>query len=286
MSTSCVKNPPRLDDSTERCVQHEKPLGPSREMTKGSTFNDHFSGFADKYAAGRPTYPDALYQFVADHAPSRRRVWDCATGNGQAAVRLSNFFEAVYATDASRQQIDNAVVAANVTYTVQPAEETDFPDDYFDAVTIAQALHWFELDRFSIELARVLKPNGLIVAWTYGFFRVSPEIDAVFDAEIHQPIEDLWRAGNHMAKSGYANLRLPFHRIELPRFEMNCRWNLEELVNYFSTWSALNRYTEQHGSEIIQHAAEQLGKVWGDSSQKRIVAMDFHVLGWQGHEGI
>jgi len=250
-------------------------------MTKDSAFNDHFSGIAEKYAAGRPAYPEPLYQFVADKAPSLDRVWDCATGNGQAAVGLSKFFERVHATDASQTQIDNAIAASNIDYTVQPAEKTDFPNDYFDAVTIAQALHWFQLDRFSIELARVLKPNGLVVAWTYGFFKVSPEIDAVFEKEILRPIEYLWRKGNHVAKSGYADIQLPFCRIDVPGIEMNCRWNLNELINYFSTWSALNRYTEKHGVEIIQRAAERLEKVWGRSTEDRIVYMDFHVLGWR-----
>jgi len=255
-------------------------------MKEKRTFNDHFSGFADKYAASRPTYPGALYEFIAENAPSRGRVWDCATGNGQAAVGLSRIFEEVYATDASKAQIDNAIGGTNISYSVQFAEQTDFPDNFFDAVTIAQALHWFELDRFSLELARVLKPNGLVVAWTYGFFRVSPEIDAIFEKEVKKPIEHLWKKGNRIAKSGYSDIRLPFRQIDVPRFEMNCHWNLAELVDYFSTWSALNKFIEQDGAEIIQRSSEQLATVWGKPTDERIVRMDFHVLGWQSDSGI
>jgi len=123
-------------------------------------FADHFSEKSDAYARSRPSYPDTLYAFIASVAPGTQSVWDCATGNGQAAAGLARHFATVEATDASAEQIRNAAAAPNVRYSVQPAERTDFPDGSCDAVCVAQALHWFDLDRFYAEVRRVLKPGG------------------------------------------------------------------------------------------------------------------------------
>jgi ubiquinone/menaquinone biosynthesis C-methylase UbiE len=250
-------------------------------MPEELNFRDYFSSFAGNYAAARPTYPRNLFEFVAKNAPSRERVWDCATGSGQAAVGLSEFFSEVRATDASDAQIDNAIPRDNIEYSIQLAEETNFPDSYFDAVTIAQALHWFDLKGFGVEAARVLRPSGVIFAWVYGFFSVTPEIDAVIEQRLKQQIQHLWKKGNEMAKRGYVDIHLPFPRLEVPKFYMHCDWDLRQLFNYVSTWSALNRYVEKKGPGIIEDTIEQVAPIWGHESEKRRVLMDFYVLGWR-----
>src|SRR5205085_8056471 len=126
----------------------------------------------------RPTYPDELFRLLAGWAPAVDRVWDCATGNGQAAIGLARHFRQVEATDASAEQIANAVPTDRVTYSVQPAERTSFPDASFDAVSVAQALHWFDFDRFNAEVRRVLRPRGVILVTSYGWSHVSPGFDA------------------------------------------------------------------------------------------------------------
>ena len=62
------------------------------------SFHDYFSDHSKLYASARPTYPEELFGFVASIAPARERVWDCATGNGQAAVGLARYFAEVEAT--------------------------------------------------------------------------------------------------------------------------------------------------------------------------------------------
>ena len=80
------------------------------------TFRDHSPGHADRYAAHRPTYPDALYEALAAASPGRDRAWDCRTGNGQAALGLARWFAEVVATDASAEQIHNARPDPRVRY--------------------------------------------------------------------------------------------------------------------------------------------------------------------------
>src|SRR5690349_22780054 len=132
-----------------------------------ATFLDHFSEKSAGYARSRPTYPEELFRLLAEHAPGRDRAWDCATGNVQAALGPARHFRHVEATDASAEQIANAIAAPGVTYSVQPAEKTTFADASFDAVCVAQAVHWFDADRFNAEARRVLKPGGVILVTAY-----------------------------------------------------------------------------------------------------------------------
>ena len=83
------------------------------------------------------------------------------------------------ATDVSAAQIEHAIPHTRVRYSVQPAEATDFPDASFDAVTVAQALHWFDLDRFWPEVQRVLRPGGFFAAWGYAWPRLGAPLDAI-----------------------------------------------------------------------------------------------------------
>ena len=69
---------------------------------------DHFSGHAACYQQFRPKYPDALFAYLASLCPGHGLAWDCATGNGQAAVALARYFSDVIATDLSAEQIEQA----------------------------------------------------------------------------------------------------------------------------------------------------------------------------------
>ena len=116
---------------------------------------DNFSRQSDIYAKYRPAYPQQLYDFIFQHVAGKQAAWDCATGNGQAAKELAKVFDKVYATDISQKQIENAVQQPNIFYSVQPAEQTNFPNNSFDLITVAQALHWFRFDDFYAEVKRV-----------------------------------------------------------------------------------------------------------------------------------
>ena len=111
-------------------------------------FHDHFSKQAAQYTQFRPRYPRELFQYLATAGDGHARAWDCGTGNGQAAVVLAEFFDEVVATDASSRQIAEAEPHPRVKYVVAPAEACPIEPNSVDVVTVAQALHWFDLPRF------------------------------------------------------------------------------------------------------------------------------------------
>ena len=115
------------------------------------SFKDHFSKQAAAYAKFRPRYPQKLFEYLGSIAPSRELAWDCGTGNGQAAVGLASAFDRIIATDASEKQIANAQSYERIEYRVAAAENSGIGSKPIDLIMVAQALHWFDLDRFYAE---------------------------------------------------------------------------------------------------------------------------------------
>src|SRR5215218_2558188 len=134
---------------------------------ESSNFEDHFSKQSQLYAQYRPKYPEQIYAYLASIAPSRSLAWDCGTGNGQAAIGLAKYFDKVFATDASAEQISRAYAHPRVEYHVESAEHVSLDDSTADLVTVAVAIHWFNFDEFYGAVKRVLKSNGVLAAWTY-----------------------------------------------------------------------------------------------------------------------
>src|ERR1043165_5287441 len=127
-----------------------------------TAFKDHFSTQSQDYARYRPDYPPSLFQWLASLTSAHALAWDVGTGSGQAALALADHYRRVVATDAAEAQLRHAVAHERVTYKGMPAENTDLGNASVDLVTVAQALHWFDFDRFYREVQRVLRPGGLI----------------------------------------------------------------------------------------------------------------------------
>ena len=213
---------------------------------------------------------------MAALAPARESAWDCATGSGQAALGLARHFAHVEATDASAQQIANVVPAANVTYSVQPAEATSFAAASFDAVCVAQALHWFDLDRFYAEVRRVLRPGGILLVTAYGWSSVTPEVDEVMKRDVLPPIAPLWPPQNQLIMRGYRDVPFPFERIEFPPMDIEVRWTLAQYLDYIGTWTATRRMVEKD-PVFLDRVQPRLRAAWGEE-RPRTVTMPLVVL--------
>ncbi len=234
------------------------------------TFKDHFSAQSKDYARYRPTYPGALFDWLASVAPSRALSWDVATGNGQAAVALAERFERVVATDPSAAQLANAEPRPNVEYRNEPAERSSLADESADLVTVAQALHWFDLPAFLAEAGRVLRRGGVLAAFCYELHESTPAIDAIVERYYGETVGPYWPPERRFLESGYSGLELPFPRLDPPPFEMTLAWTLDDLVGYLGTWSATRRYTEARGRDPLPAVRAELAAAWGaDPSEAR-----------------
>ncbi|NUL81915.1 MAG: class I SAM-dependent methyltransferase [Armatimonadetes bacterium] len=237
-----------------------------------------FGAWADQYAAFRPRYPVGLFDFIADQAPGRRLAWDCATGNGQAAIDLAERFERVCATDKSEEQISRATAHSRIDYSVQAAEATDFPNACFDAICAAQAVHWFDVERFYAEAVRVARPGAVIGIWGYTDFNVSPAFDSAFRERVLEPVKGDWAGGVRLLTNGYRDIPFPFERIETPPFSIEVTWDLPRLMAYVNTWSGVRRYVERTGIGLLSEVYPLLAAEWGDPATPRPIAMPLYAM--------
>ncbi len=235
------------------------------------TFKDHFSGHAADYRTFRPTYPPDLFAFLASIAPARELVWDCGTGSGQAAVVLADHFARVFATDASAEQVANAAPRPNVEYAVAPAEKCPLPDACADLVTVAQALHWFDLARFYCEVGRVCKPGGVLAVWTYDLHAVNAEVDPVLARLQTEFVGPYWPPERALVDAGYRTIPFPFAEVPTPEIEMTAAWNLPTLLGYMNTWSATKRFVAANGFNPLERLAAEFATAWGDPRVVRTV---------------
>ncbi|SDM23604.1 class I SAM-dependent methyltransferase [Siphonobacter aquaeclarae] len=223
---------------------------------------DLFSRQSDLYARYRPTYPTELFDFILEYVPMRRAAWDCATGNGQVASVLSDYFTTVEATDISEKQLAEAIPRPNVHYQLSPAETTPFEAGTFDLVTVGQALHWFDFGPFFEEVKRVSRPGALFAAWGYELLEISPEVDPLILDFYENIVGPFWAPERKHIQEKYRNIPFPLQEIPAPEFAMVKNWTLEELGGYFSSWSSVQGYISQYGENPVPDLIAQISPFW------------------------
>jgi SAM-dependent methyltransferase len=232
------------------------------------TFNDHFSGHAQAYADARPSYPDELFEFLNSQCEQHDLAWDCATGNGQAAVSLAKTFKRVIATDGSAQQVEQAQPAENIEYRQMTAEQPLLEQNSCDLITVAQALHWFDTESFFVNAKAGLKPGGVLAAWCYAVHQVNDPIDVVVEKLYEEILGDYWPPERRLVERHYRDISFPFETCFEQNFVMTREWNLQQLCGYFTSWSALQRYRKKNGSDPLELIMEDLRRAWGLDPEK------------------
>lgn len=252
-----------------------KSLTPDNPTLK---FEDHFSGHAGDYARYRPGYPAELFAWIAAQAPATRLAWDCGCGSGQAASLLACYFDRVVASDASRQQVAAATGPANVVFRVASAEHSGLAAGQVDAICVAQALHWFDLQAFFRECRRVATPSGLLCVWTYGSVAVAGTDNELLQDFEHRQLAGFWPEQRRLVHSGYAGIDLPGVPIEAPGFAMQVRWDLPRLLGYVRSWSAVRRCHATTGYDPVDALESRLAANWGDPGAERTVTWPLRVV--------
>ncbi|MCB0532430.1 MAG: class I SAM-dependent methyltransferase [Lewinellaceae bacterium] len=232
---------------------------------------DNFSHQAASYARYRPVYPPSLIEHMANLAPGKHAAWDCATGNGQVAVALAEHFESVLATDMSAQQLEHARPHPRIRYAQERAEHCSAADETFDLITVAQAVHWFDFESFFAEVQRVLRPDGILALIGYSLFTADDaDIDAVvrhFYVDITGPY---WDAERRHIDAAYQTIPFPLKEIDMPHFFMEFNWTADDVLGYFSSWSAVQHYIRANGHNPVELIEPDLRAAWGGVGSRKI----------------
>ncbi|ORZ33890.1 S-adenosyl-L-methionine-dependent methyltransferase [Catenaria anguillulae PL171] len=260
---------------------------PAPATTTGAAlpFRDRFGKLSDSYSKFRPTYPPELYAYLAAQCPQHDVAVDLGAGNGQATMSLLAHFARVVGTDGSLGQIEKArerlaaaegaQVRDRVTFEVCKAEHVDrvVEPESVDLVTVAQAIHWFNLDPTYSAVSRILRPNGLLAIWTYPIptFPSAPLLQSAFRAFYEHLHAHKWWDGiiRDYVDNQYANLPFPgsgTHLVEvLPKpapWVVTRSWTFDDLVGFLGTWSAVGRARDEGGVDIVGEWSGRLREAW------------------------
>jgi SAM-dependent methyltransferase len=169
-----------------------------------------FSGVAGHYDAVRPQPPADLIAIIVQWAGvASPDVVDLGAGTGLSSVAWAGRARRVTAVEPSagmRQLAERRIASAGAVSGTRfnvvgaSAEDTGLPDGCADVVTASQAMHWFDPGRALPEIARLLRPGGVLAAydcdWPPG---IDPETGAAWDAVVT-------RADGLQARRGLASL--------------------------------------------------------------------------------
>ncbi|HUS29795.1 MAG TPA: class I SAM-dependent methyltransferase [Kofleriaceae bacterium] len=241
-----------------------------RPVSLSSTFADHFSSVAQRYAQYRPHYPQALADALAALCSRRDAAWDAGAGNGQLSVQLAKRFAKVYAQDPSQAQLDAALPFPNVEYRCAKAEESGLPDGSVDLAVAAQAAHWFDWPRYVAEVERIARPGALVALVSYGIMHVGGEADAIVARYYHDDVGAYWPKGREHVENGYRDLVWPWPAVEAPAIDMSVDWTRDELCGYLATWSATAKRIEAKGPAAYEAVCSRLASVWPDGERRTV----------------
>ncbi|WP_020526467.1 class I SAM-dependent methyltransferase [Flexithrix dorotheae] len=232
---------------------------------------DNFSDKSKEYALYRPSYPREAIEFLIALVEEKKQAWDCGTGNGQFAVELAEYFDRVWATDLSANQIKNAVPHDRITYKVEQAENAAFPENSFDLISVAQAIHWFDFDGFYPAVKKVLKPEGIFVAIGYSTIQIPPHLNEIIHHFYTEVVGKYWDKERRHIDAGYQTIPFPFREIETPAFEIELHWTFEQLIGYLNTWSSVKHYISQNRENPVDIIQEKLKNAWGGTEKIKVI---------------
>ena len=230
-----------------------------------------FSPIAKEYARFRSRYPEELFKWLASVAPSNQLAWDCATGTGQSASSLVNYFERVVATDISAELLAQAALHERITYRKADALNSGIESASIDLITVANAMHWFHGPDFEREVRRVLKPGGVIAAWSFAFASITPEVDRLTRKMHNEIVDPFWIEPNRIVEYGYKDLHFPYALLEAPDISMTSYLDLVAIEGYMRTWSASTKYQAKNGMDPVSLVHDDLLAAWGDPLKVRAV---------------
>lgn len=140
-----------------------------------------FNHVSDFYRRYRPSYPDALFDFLLKKGiiGDQKKVADVGSGTGLFTKCLLQRGTVVYALEPN--QAMRAVAEQDLghypsfTSINGTAEQTGLPTHSMDAVSAATAFHWFDLEACAREFRRILKPEGwVMLIWNLRWPEFSP----------------------------------------------------------------------------------------------------------------
>ena len=213
--------------------------------------NDNTKRFSDRvndYVKYRPPYPEAVFEYMgADFGLNEGSVIaDVGSGTGIFTEPLLKRYGTVFAVEPNREMRSYAESALGDRRSFHSidgtAEHTGLRDQSVDAITVAQAFHWFDLESTKAEFKRILKGNGdVFLVWNER--TTASDFMTGYEALLRNGIAEYSKVNSRNVTDGKIAGFIPVaHKSR--SFSNNRMYTWEELLGRLSSSS----YTPKEGS--------------------------------------
>lgn len=204
---------------------------------------------------------------------------------------MAAHYEQVIATDISEAQLKFAKRRANIRYLHTPLSLSDDelvnligPEGSVDLITVAQAIHWFDLPRFYSVATRLLrKPGGIIAVWGYNDIEVSPVFDAAAKVWFETTLP-FWNSKVDLLFEGYRSLPFPFEGMDLGSegkplaVDIPKELSFEGYLRKMQSWSAITTAKERGIDLLPASIVKELEDAWGGANVVKSVVFKGYML--------
>ena len=236
------------------------------------------SSHAENYSKYRPTYPEELKQSILSYMigngydrSAASLTLDIGCGTGISTRLFGSSFTAVWGIDISHEQLKQAVgkCERNVSYVESLAETTCFKDNTFDLITVGQAWHWFDKEKFNAEIARILSPNGFLAIFGYSRPKIinCEEADEKHSKFHFETLAPYWSERRQLVDGHYSDMALPFDtRSRVDTLYISLQVSLNGFMEYVNTLSAVQLMKKMNpGTDRLGELRRELAVAIGGS---------------------
>ena len=172
------------------------------------------------YSRFRPAYPAAAVEWLKSKI-SGETVLDVGAGTGIFTGELLRYFQNVSAVEPNRDMREAfAAFLPGIYCSGGSGEATGFPDGSFDLITVAQAFHWLDAERFKAEAMRILRPAGKVAIIWNTSLQCDFTVERNLICQKYCPRFRSGHAGKRSAEEGDAFLRHEYFRsVEVVEFD-------------------------------------------------------------------
>ena len=233
---------------------------------------DLFSAQSQDYARYRPGYPPDLFEFLSSLTENHETAWDCATGNGQAASGLSQYYKKIIATDISEKQMSFGIQKDNIQYKVGAAENSGLENESADLITVSQAYHWLNWDQFHKEAHRVGKPNAVVAVWMYNRMMIeNPVLEELYERFYFDIMGPYWDPERRYVDDNYETVKFDFKDASRKQFQSVVNWTIEEFMGYLASWSANQKFQIQNKHSAVDLIKNEVRSAWKNVTTRRFI---------------
>lgn len=205
--------------------------------------------------------------------------------------QVAEHYEQVIGTDVSEAQLELAKPHPRVRYLHTPLTTNDDEllsliggENSVDLITVAQAVHWFDLPSFYSLVSRLLrKPGGVFSVWCYNDIFVSPQFNAAFK-KFHDTTLPFWDGNIKYVFDGYKTLPFPFESLGLGSegnplaLDIPKELSFTGLLRMVKSWSAVITAESQGVDLLSDVVVKVLESAWGGPNLIRSVSYKGYML--------